>query len=116
MKAVAYKPLSITKDEEMVKELDPKKAKLLLEFDSFDEVLNLYLALGKQQDELFKHAQKNHVLSLENDYEYGQAMYERKAEEQRVLGLQFKALREKLDKVFWCHGIKGYGLYGGVSE
>lgn len=109
MKAVAYKPLSTTKDEEMIKELDPKKSKLLLEFDSLDEVLNIYWALGKQQDELFKLAQKNHVLALENEYEYGQIMYEQKAEEQRIVGLQLKALREKLNKVFWC---KGFGSFG----
>lgn len=64
MNTIAYKPTTNIIDEHMIKKASPDSWKAILEFDTLDEVLALYHALGGAIDEHFADARNKHIWAL----------------------------------------------------
>lgn len=64
MNTIAYKPTNNIIDEHMIKKACPGSWKAIIEFDSLDEVLALYHALGDAINKHFTDARNKHVWAL----------------------------------------------------
>ena len=102
MDTIAYKPSSICKDSEMIKQCVDSSWKAIIEFDSLDEVLALYHALNDAIDEHFKDARNKHVWALGANTQEESLYYEALAEQQRKHGYKLMNIKNELEKAFHC--------------
>lgn len=102
MNTIAYKPTANIIDENMIKKVNPDSWKAILEFDSLDEVLALYHALGGAIDEHFADARNKHIWALGADTQEESLYYEALAEQQRKHGYKLMNIKNALEKAFHC--------------
>ena len=102
MDTIAYKPTANIIDENMIKKVNPDSWKAIIEFDSLDEVLALYHALGGAIDEHFADARNKHIWALGADTQEESLYYEALAEQQRKHGYKLMNIKNALEKAFHC--------------
>ena len=102
MNTIAYKPTNNIIDEHMIKKACPGSWKAIIEFDSLDEVLALYHALGDAIDEHFADARNKHVWALGSNTQAESMYYEGLAEQQRKCGYKLMSIKNNLEKAFHC--------------
>ena len=83
MNTIAYKPDTNITDEHMIKKVNPDSCKAIIEFDSFDEILALYHALGSAINEHFADARNKHIWALGSNTQ-AQSMTGRTAKKMRL--------------------------------
>ena len=102
MNTITYKPTSLINDSEMIKKCDSNAWKAIIEFDSLDEVLALYHALGGAIDEHFADARNKHIWALGSNTQAESMYYEGLAEQQRKCGYKLMSIKNALEKAFHC--------------
>ena len=113
MDTIAYKPSSICKDSEMIKQCVDSSWKAIIEFDSLDEVLALYHALNDAIGEHFKDARNKHVLALGANTQEESLYYEELAQQQTRYGYKLMKIKNSLGKAFHC---SEYYFEGGANK
>lgn len=101
MNTIAYKPVT-NSNEEMMEKTSPDSWKAIIEFDSLDEVLALYHALGDAINKHFANSRNKHVLALGANMQEESLYYEALAEQQRKYGYKLMNIKNELEKAFHC--------------
>lgn len=112
MNTIAYKPTTNIIDEHMIKKASPDSWKAILEFDSLDEVLALYHALGDAINEHFADARNKHVWALGANTQEESLYYEELSERQTRHGYKLMSIKNALEKAFHC---SEYYFEGGIK-
>ena len=102
MDTIAYKPTANIIDENMIKKVNPDSWKAIIEFDSLDEVLALYHALGDAINKHFANSRNKHVLALGANMQEESLYYEELAQQQTRYGYKLMKIKNELEKVFHC--------------
>lgn len=102
MDTIAYMPTTNITDEHMIKKVSPDSWKAIIEFDSLDEVLALYHALGDAINKHFADARNKHVWALGSNTQEESMYYEELAERQRKCGYKLMSIKNALEKAFHC--------------
>lgn len=113
MDTIAYKPTTNIIDENMIKKVNPDSWKAIIEFDSLDEVLALYHALGDAINKHFADARNKHILALGSNTQAESMYYEGLAEQQRKCGYKLMSIKNALEKAFHC---SEYYFEGGANK
>lgn len=113
MDTIAYKPTTNITDEHMIKKVNPDNCKAIIEFDSFDEILALYHALGSAINEHFADARNKHIWALGSNTQAESMYYEGLAEQQRKCGYKLMSIKNALEKAFHC---SEYYFDGGANK
>ena len=101
MNTIAYKP-DTNSNKEMMEKTSHDSWKAIIEFDSLDEVLALYHALGGAIDEHVADARNKHIWALGADTQEESLYYEALAEQQRKHGYKLMNIKNALEKAFHC--------------
>lgn len=102
MNTVAYKPTSICKDSEMIKQCVDSSWKAILEFDSLEEATLIYRALQNKSEELFLDSRNNHIWALGSSNQKESLFYQEIADKQRKRAYLLKSICNNLDRAFHC--------------
>lgn len=102
MDTIAYKPTANIIDENMIKKVNPDSWKAIIEFDSLDEVLALYHALGDAINKHFANSRNKHVLALGANMQEESLYYEELAQQQTRYGYKLMKIKNELEKAFHC--------------
>lgn len=102
MDTIAYKPTTNIIDENMIKKVNPDSWKAIIEFDSLDEVLALYHALGDAINKHFANSRNKHVLALGANMQEESLYYEELAQQQTRYGYKLMKIKNELEKAFHC--------------
>lgn len=113
MDTIAYKPTTNITDEHMIKKVNPDSCKASIEFDSFNEILALYHALGSAINEHFADARNKHIWALGSNTQAESMYYEGLAEQQRKCGYKLMSIKNALEKAFHC---SEYYFEGGANK
>ena len=111
MNTIAYKP-DANSNKEMMEKTSPDSWKAIIEFDSFDEILALYHALGSAINEHFADARNKHIWALGSNTQAESIYYEGLAEQQRKCGYKLMSIKNALEKAFHC---SEYDFEGGEN-
>lgn len=112
MNTIAYKP-DTNSNKEMMEKTSPDSCKAIIEFDSFDEILALYHALGSAINEHFADARNKHIWALGSNTQAESMYYEGLAEQQRKCGYKLMSIKNALEKAFHC---SEYYFDGGANK
>lgn len=102
MDTIAYKPTTNITDEHMIKKVNPDSWKAIIEFDSLDEVLALYYALGSAINEHFADARNKHIWALGANTQEESLYYEDLSKQQTSYGYKLMKIKNNLEKAFHC--------------
>ena len=112
MNTIAYKPI-INSNKEMMEKTNPDSWKAIIEFDSLDEVLALYHALGDAINKHFTNSRNKHVLALGANTQEESLYYEELAQQQTRYGYKLMKIKNSLEKAFHC---SEYYFEGGANK
>lgn len=102
MNTITYKPTSLIKDSEMIKQCTDSSWKAIIELDSLEEATLVYRALQNKIEELLLDARNNHLWALGSNTQEEATFYEEKADEQRKRAYLLKSVCNNLDRAFHC--------------